>query len=281
MAFAPPVSNGKFSFSVDSFYVSSSSGNHLHRRASPAEIQAVFQPEATTDPAAHWYEAQLIHYGLAPSKTKSVAKMRLFDAVNGNKLVVLKDIQKIEADMKKEWRKREKAARDATKDQSSAGNSKRKRKAEEEADSEGHKRAKQTARRGRVSPKIERNVQAEPSSQDAPRPPRTKQTARRSGGFVGSGRLPAPREEIERKTEPLQQTRTPRTKQTARRSGGFVGSGRHPAPKEEDDGYDVCMALYVSDILANELNSPWIPPRIMQNLLARTMTIMKSDHVGL
>ncbi|KAF5000449.1 hypothetical protein FGRMN_1780 [Fusarium graminum] len=32
--------------------------------------------------SAHWFESQLIHYGLQPLKTKSVARMHLFDAAN-------------------------------------------------------------------------------------------------------------------------------------------------------------------------------------------------------
>ena len=96
MALAPPVTNGKFSFSVDSFYVSVESTNkndNLHRRAAPAEIQALYQPvvsgsQKVPDPVGHWYEAQLIHYGLTPSKTKAVSKMRLLDACKNGYLVV-------------------------------------------------------------------------------------------------------------------------------------------------------------------------------------------------
>lgn len=50
----------------------------------------------------------MIHYGLPPSKNKAVAKMRLLDALNAGKLVVPKEIAKIEAELKKEWKKKEK-----------------------------------------------------------------------------------------------------------------------------------------------------------------------------
>ncbi|KAI0804915.1 hypothetical protein GGR55DRAFT_690868 [Xylaria sp. FL0064] len=55
----------------------------------------------------------LIHYGLQPSKTKSVARMRLFDAVNAGKLTVPSHIQKLEKDLKKEWIKNEREAKQA------------------------------------------------------------------------------------------------------------------------------------------------------------------------
>lgn len=41
MTFAAPVSNGKFSLAVDSFYVETSNHN-LHRRATVPELQSLF-----------------------------------------------------------------------------------------------------------------------------------------------------------------------------------------------------------------------------------------------
>lgn len=44
--------------------------------------------DGSKDRPGHWYEAQLIHYGLPPSKTKSTAKMRLLDALNKGNVAV-------------------------------------------------------------------------------------------------------------------------------------------------------------------------------------------------
>ncbi|KXX81981.1 Actin-interacting protein 1 [Madurella mycetomatis] len=96
------------------FYVEAS-GNR-HRRATIPELKAVYKgSDGSRDPPGHWYEAQLIHYGLQPSKTKGTAKMRLFDALNKGSLSVPAHILKVEGDLKKDWNKREREAKQATK----------------------------------------------------------------------------------------------------------------------------------------------------------------------
>src|SRR5436190_21040820 len=116
MSHVPPVSNGNFYYAGDSLYVEAS-GRNRHRRATLLELQAIFHPSSTggtqnnVDQVGHWYEAQLLHYGLPPSKNKAVAKTRLLDAVNKGHLAVPKEILKLEADLKREWRKKDKEAR--------------------------------------------------------------------------------------------------------------------------------------------------------------------------
>ncbi|KXG48328.1 uncharacterized protein PGRI_021980 [Penicillium griseofulvum] len=92
----PPVTNGQFSFNVDTFYVAAS-GGQIHRRAAPAEIKALYDTsitdKSTPDHPGHWYEAQLLHYGLPPSKVKATAKMRLLKAVQDGGLSVPKETQ--------------------------------------------------------------------------------------------------------------------------------------------------------------------------------------------
>ncbi|KAJ5778228.1 hypothetical protein N7520_001474 [Penicillium odoratum] len=115
MAPTAPTTNGQFSFNVDSFDVESS-GHHLHRRATTAELKAVFDTSAKTnktDHVGHWYEAQLLHYGLAPSKNKAVAKNRLLNALRGDSLAVPKEILKVETDLKTDWKKKDKQSRSA------------------------------------------------------------------------------------------------------------------------------------------------------------------------
>lgn len=57
------------------------------------------------------YEAQLIHYGLPPSKDKARAKMRLLEALNLSRLVVPSNIASMEAEMKKEYALAERKAK--------------------------------------------------------------------------------------------------------------------------------------------------------------------------
>ncbi|KAJ9156593.1 hypothetical protein NKR23_g1052 [Pleurostoma richardsiae] len=120
MSLVPPVSKDGFSYVGDALYVEAS-GHNRHRRATIPELKAHFEGSSEAkDPPAHWYEAQLIHYGLPPSKVKGTAKMRLFEASIKGTLVVPTQIQKVEGDLKKEWKKREREAKKALKETSGA-----------------------------------------------------------------------------------------------------------------------------------------------------------------
>ena len=250
MSFAAPVANGKFSFSVDSFYVETS-GHNLHRRATVPELQTLFQPGAAgaaapADPVGHWYEAQLLHYGIAPSKNKAVAKMRLLDAVRGGGLAVPKDISKIETDLKKEWKKKDKEAKSgksegtetktATTTAKSGAGGKRKRDGEEEtetaqpapktttakktaAETNNKKPASSTAKaEAKPKPEPKKTTAAKKKKDETakkdPEPAPRGQTAKRGGrgGSTASSRSNAP--------APEPDPPRPRKKQTARRSGG-------------------------------------------------------------
>src|SRR4051794_27170779 len=103
MSHATLVSSGNFYYADGSFYVETS-GHNRHRRATLPELQTLFHPPSNgiqnnVDHVGHWYEAQLLHYGLPPSKSKAVAKTRLLDAVNKGNLAVPKETLKIEADL--------------------------------------------------------------------------------------------------------------------------------------------------------------------------------------
>ncbi len=110
---ALPAMKGDFSFIPDSFYVEVRGNSH--RRATIAELKSHFSDKgrAADNRPGHWYSAQLKHYGLAPSLNKATAKMRLWEAVQKSSLQVPPEIKKIEADLKREWSKRERAAKKA------------------------------------------------------------------------------------------------------------------------------------------------------------------------
>lgn len=83
-------------------------GNKRHPRASVAELTSLLRPETSStsvakDQVGHWYQAQLLHYGLPPSKDKNTAKIRLLQAINANTLSVPAHVTKLEKDMKKEF----------------------------------------------------------------------------------------------------------------------------------------------------------------------------------
>ncbi|MCJ1425983.1 hypothetical protein MMC29_003884 [Sticta canariensis] len=108
MSFAPPVSRDGFHYNGD-LYVEVGNLNR-HKRASVAEIRDLLRPDLKKsnkipgkDAFGHWYEAQLIHYGLPPSKDKARAKMRLLEALNASALVVPRGIVTLEESLRKEY----------------------------------------------------------------------------------------------------------------------------------------------------------------------------------
>ena len=124
MAFAPPpVSRDGFYYNGD-LYVQVGNFNR-HKRASVPEIAAILRPDIRKsktktsalpaapykDPVGHWYEAQLIHYGLPPSKDKARAKIRLLEALNASTLVVPVHIALLKASLKKEYEAAERKAK--------------------------------------------------------------------------------------------------------------------------------------------------------------------------
>ena len=101
------TSMDSFTYERDTFFVEVG-GHNRHRRATVYEIQELLHPpfpQPNKDPTGHWYEAQCIHYGLRPSKTKSVAKTRLLDALNNKSLKVPEIIQQTETRLRKKWHK--------------------------------------------------------------------------------------------------------------------------------------------------------------------------------
>ena len=119
MAFAPPVSRGNFYYH-DGLYVDVGNLNR-HKRASVEEIRTILRPDLKKsknaplappkDQVGHWYEAQLMHYGLPPSKDKARAKMRLLEALNSSRLAVPPNIAQMEAEMKKQYAAAERKAK--------------------------------------------------------------------------------------------------------------------------------------------------------------------------
>ncbi|KAK0733275.1 hypothetical protein B0T26DRAFT_736230 [Lasiosphaeria miniovina] len=261
MAAVPPVAQDVWSYGGGYDFHVEASGNNRHRRATVPELKAIYDgSDASKDRTAHWYEAQLLHYGLPPSKTKGTAKMRLFEAVNKGNLAVPPHILKIESDLKKEWAKREREAKQALKKALEPvavippkRKATRKRKADETQTSLGNngvnlsfstdqqgniqiglavaagppqKKAKPT----RKAPGEESQKPAPKAKETKPKPtpaPRTKQTARRGGAWALSSR-----QESVASPPPLSRTNV------ARRGRPFSGRGGVQAmPGGSDHGY--------------------------------------------
>ncbi|PLB52433.1 hypothetical protein P170DRAFT_472326 [Aspergillus steynii IBT 23096] len=109
----PPVSRNGFEYYNDEFYVLVHP-NHRHRRSTIPELRAFFNTSPNTtslkDKPAHWYRAQLIHYGLQPIDRKDTATVRLLDALKQGTLRVPEYIERMEREMKSEYNSKKKSA---------------------------------------------------------------------------------------------------------------------------------------------------------------------------
>ncbi|OTA90842.1 hypothetical protein M434DRAFT_389716 [Hypoxylon sp. CO27-5] len=230
MSLAPAVTRDGFSYAGDLF--AEASGHNRHRRATVAELKDHFKNGSDKDHPAHWFEAQLIHYGLQPSKTKS-------------------------SELKKEWTKNEREAKKAIKDVSSPAVKSSKRKAEAStvdltlnvgginitlSANSATKKTKTTAtpttksatpsKTPKATPKTttlkpkssqKRGTSAPPSSSasTSATPTARKQTARRGGIHQGPGRGSATAASSSPQRRPIQ---------TARRGRGWQSRGPTSSP---------------------------------------------------
>ncbi|KAL8991568.1 MAG: hypothetical protein Q9169_007834 [Polycauliona sp. 2 TL-2023] len=219
MAFAQPVVRDQFLYNGDLF-VDVGNANR-HKRASVAEIIEVLRPDlkkpknatAVKDPVGHWYEAQLVHYGLQPSKDKARAKMRLLENLNQSNLKIPAHIKAIESDLKKEFTAAERKAKAQYKADLAATQS-----AQKEAPAA--KKRKISANRNpttTINVNVSMGGPASPFPQ-SPSPPKKRkvQTARRGGSTsVPSFELS---HAVVQQNANAAESPKPRQKQTARRS---------------------------------------------------------------
>ncbi|GIZ36632.1 hypothetical protein CKM354_000010200 [Cercospora kikuchii] len=148
MAAIPPVVRGEFLYR-DVLLADVGGELKRHPRASESELKALLNGKnVTKDQVGHWWEAQLIHYGLQRSKQKDTAKVRLSQALAQGKLKMQPPhLADMEARMKKEYAA---AVRKATKSSSTPSGKGAKRSREEEMESSS-KRTKVSVRVGDVS----------------------------------------------------------------------------------------------------------------------------------
>jgi hypothetical protein len=107
------VTRDGFEYYNHEFYAISN--DKPYRRYSVAELKAfLFSSSSKTsvqDQPAHWYRAQLLHYGLQPSDRKGTAMLRLVDALNQDTLEVPPHLRRLEKELKREWDANQKRAK--------------------------------------------------------------------------------------------------------------------------------------------------------------------------
>ena len=120
--YAPAISRDGFTFRGDRFYVVVDGNQHEREDAQQLYKLLTYTPPPPTltkkgtaakrqpaphkDHAAHFYCAQLIHYGLKPLKTREPAKKKLLAAFGTDQtLSAPASILQLEISMKEEWKK--------------------------------------------------------------------------------------------------------------------------------------------------------------------------------
>ena len=201
----PPIIRGEFVYHnvllVDA-------GGDLKRqpRASLGDIKTLLDGKTPKDQVAHFYEAQLIHYGLQRSKDKNTAKVRLQQALNQKKLVVPPHIVDMENQMKKDFaasvRKANKSsagkANDTVAPSGTAPGKKRKQSGDDETPAVSSKKTKITMKVGDVEFTIDHDSNENTSG--------TSKKATKTTATPKSKATPAPA---------AKQTKTPQMKKVA------------------------------------------------------------------
>ncbi|KAH7303318.1 hypothetical protein B0I35DRAFT_446962 [Stachybotrys elegans] len=166
------VSRDGFSFDKHGFYAVTPCGNQ-HLRAKPHQLSDFFSPHNKTSYPLHWFEAQLLHYGLPKADSKSVAMIRLWDAAKAHLLVVPDNIAKLKVQLKEEWTKKFDEARS---DRSSGS----KRKSKDDSAIAQKKQKKQKEKSSAAEPPVA-NAPAGTSTSKLPAPVAASPTNGSSG----------------------------------------------------------------------------------------------------
>lgn len=191
----PPVVRGEFLYR-EVLLVDVGGELKRHPRASEAEIKRLLNATDSSgkDQVSHWYEAQLIHYGLQRSKVKNTAKMRLHQAINSGKLKAQPaHLVDMEGQMKKEFTAAVRKSKIQTK--SPAPPMKGAKRAREEESEQNSKKTKISLKVGDVSINIEDITASTTTKQKATKSVAAKSSAPRKpkeSSLSGASKASAP-----------------------------------------------------------------------------------------
>ncbi|KAI9683018.1 MAG: hypothetical protein M1822_006211 [Bathelium mastoideum] len=176
----PPVVRGEFWYR-DTLFVDVGGSGKRHPRATESEVKALLTGKNPRDQVGHWYEAQLIHYGLPRSKEKNTAKVRLQQALNQGKLKVSPHLTDMESQMKKDYAAAVRKAKLQSKDTSAIKNAetpkqKGRKRTNGEDKLESSKRTKISINAGDISINIDHAGHSSSSKKSTTR--ESKQTAK-------------------------------------------------------------------------------------------------------
>ncbi|KAK4631194.1 hypothetical protein CLAFUW4_02385 [Fulvia fulva] len=230
-----------------------------HPRASEGEIKRYLEDKESKDQVAHWYEAQLVHYGLQRSKDKNTAKVRLQQALNQKKLKAAPPhLVDMEASMKREYAAAVRKAKTPSKPLPAAGKGTKRARDEEELPVARSKKTKVSVQIGDVNIDIEHSTSSKKPVSRAKATPtsrRPKQDMKNAASARAPPTTPTPYkmansgatlnydslQDVPSSSNTSLPTATPRVrpKQTARKS--VIGFGGPPSSQQstiKPDPYD-------------------------------------------
>ncbi|KAI7232187.1 hypothetical protein KC330_g6026 [Hortaea werneckii] len=153
---AASVVRGEFVYR-DTLSVDVGGDGKRHPRASPSELKDLLNGKVAKDQVGHWYEAQLIHYGLQRSKQKDTAKVRLQQALSQGKLKAPPHIADMEGQMKKEYVAAGRKAKKSVSEGNAPAKTAKRRKDDQESE-KSSKKTKFAMKMGDISINIEHGV---------------------------------------------------------------------------------------------------------------------------
>ncbi|RMY47687.1 hypothetical protein D0863_15575 [Hortaea werneckii] len=192
----------------DTLFVDVGGDGKRHPRASPAELKDLLNGKVAKDQVGHWYEAQLIHYGLQRSKQKDTAKVRLQQALSQSKLKVPPHIADMEGQMKKEYAAAVRKAKKSVSGEDAPVKMAKRRKDEEEIETSS-KKTKIAMNVGDISINIEHGAAVSEASKSS-----SKSSTKVTAGTANAKQAADPKGKSLSKTTPAKAS----AKQTAKTS---------------------------------------------------------------
>ncbi|KAI7531991.1 hypothetical protein KC331_g13809 [Hortaea werneckii] len=204
---AASIVRGEFVYR-DTLFVDVGGDGKRHPRASPAELKDLLNGKVAKDQVGHWYEAQLIHYGLQRSKQKDTAKVRLQQALSQSKLKVPPHIADMEGQMKKEYAAAVRKAKKSVSGEDAPVKMAKRRKDEEEIETSS-KKTKIAMNVGDISINIEHGAAVSEASKSS-----SKSSTKVTAGTANAKQTADPKGKSLSKTTPAKAS----AKQTAKTS---------------------------------------------------------------
>ncbi|KAI7281825.1 hypothetical protein KC345_g3893 [Hortaea werneckii] len=196
---AASVVRGEFVYR-DTLFVDVGGDGKRHPRASPSELKDLLNGKVAKDQVGHWYELQLIHYGLQRSKQKDTAKVLLQQALSQGKLKVPPHIADMEGQMKKDYAAAVRKAKKSVGGENALAKTAKRRKDDEEVETSS-KKTKIAMSMGDISINIEHGATVSEAKRTS-----SKSSTKATPGKTNAKQTADPEEKSSSKTTPAKAT---------------------------------------------------------------------------